>query len=266
MPRDILLQAHAFEVAYGPIKAVKGVDFQVGEGELVAIVGANGAGKTSILNGVLGLAPHRGELVYAGVSLAHMPPHKRVAHGLALVPEGRGILATMSVEENLIMGAYARRRDGSFQIDREIVFDRFPILRERREVAAGLLSGGEQQMLAIGRALMGRPRLLMLDEPSLGLAPLLVGEILEIVQRLRSEGMTVLLVEQNVRQALRIADRAYLLETGRVLLEGRAAELMSSGRVIDAFLGGGNTDAPKEPRPSAVGASAQSSATAGEGC
>lgn len=233
-----MLNACDIGVKYGRIDAVKGVDLRVEDGEIVALVGANGAGKSSILGALAGIVPARGTVELQGDDISNAAPHRRADAGLALVPEGRGMLARMSVRENLLLGGYVCRRSDELEPRIEAVLDRFPQLRERLDLAAGSLSGGEQQMLALGRALVGRPSLLALDEPSLGLAPKLVREVLSIVSELRDEGITVLLVEQNVRQALQIADRAYVLQTGRIILEGPAAELLRGREVSEAFLGG----------------------------
>jgi branched-chain amino acid transport system ATP-binding protein len=233
-----MLDVRDLSVRYGPIHAVKGISLHVAAGEVVALVGANGAGKTSALNAIAGLLPYGGEIALDGETLPPLAAEKRVARGLALVPEGRGILARMSVEENLLMGGYSRRDRRHLAEDAERMMDRFPLLRERRRIAANLLSGGEQQMLAIARALMGRPRLLILDEPSLGLAPMIVERVFAIVEELRRSGLTILLVEQKARQALTVADRAYVLETGRVIAGGKAADLARGSVIADAFLGG----------------------------
>lgn len=246
-----MLDVRDLHVTHGRIAAVRGVDLHIGDREIVALVGANGAGKSSILGALAGVLSARGEVTFDGKPMHRMAPHKRVAAGFALVPEGRGILATMSVHENLLMGGYLRRRADDFDADVDRVYERFPLLRERRSVPAGLLSGGEQQTLAIGRALVGRPRLLALDEPSLGLAPKLIRQMMSLVAELRDEGITVFLVEQNVRQALRIADRAYVLETGEIRLEGPARELLQDPQVKEAFLGGRTDDRPRdETQPS----------------
>lgn len=234
-----MLEVADLRVSYGDIKAVKSVSLNVAQGEIVSVIGANGAGKTSTLKALAGLLDHSGEVTFEGQRLrSGMPPHKRVREGLVLVPEGRSIISEMSVYENLLMGAYAKRRELDPESEAEEILDRFPVLRERKRVAAGLLSGGEQQMLAIGRGLMAKPTLLMLDEPSLGLAPVLVNNVLEIVQGLRDSGITILLVEQKARQALKIADRAYVMETGRVVADGPTSELLTSPVVQEAFLGG----------------------------
>lgn len=233
-----MLKAHDLSVKYGGIAAVKGIDLHVEEGEVVALIGANGAGKTSVLGALAGTLPAEGMTELQSRDISRMQPHRRVSAGLVLVPEGRGILGGMSVHENLLLGGYSRRRDGDLESDIASVLERFPVLRERSALSAASLSGGEQQMLAIARALVARPRLLALDEPSLGLAPRLVRQVLSIIGELRDEGITILLVEQNVRQALQIADRAYVLQTGRITLEGPADELLARPEVREAFLGG----------------------------
>lgn len=251
-----MLSLSDLHVKYGRIEAVKGVDLRVDEGEIVALVGANGAGKTSILGALAGILLATGTVELHGKDISRTAPHRRAHAGLALVPEGRGILAGMSVRENLMLGGYVRRR--SNDIERRIadVLDRFPQLRERIDLPAGSLSGGEQQMLALGRALVARPALLALDEPSLGLAPKLVREVLAIVRELRDDGITVLLVEQNVRQALQIADRAYVLQTGKIILEGPAQELLHDPEVKEAFLGAQVDAAAKGNRAPATKAAA----------
>ena len=227
-------------VAYGAILAVRGITLSVGTGELVALIGSNGAGKTTTLRTISGLLrPRAGRLTYEGADLTRLPPHEVVARGIVQVPEGRQIFGGLTVRENLLLGTTARRRDSAaIDEDLERVFALFPILRERRGQPGGTLSGGEQQMLAIGRALMARPKLLLLDEPSLGLAPLVVNRIFEVIARLKSEGTTILLVEQNARKALAIADRAYVMETGRIVLSGPAPGLAANPAVERAYLGG----------------------------
>ena len=233
-----ILQVNDFHVYYGSIHAVKGVSFEVNEGEIVTLIGANGAGKSTVLNTVSGLLhPKSGSVVFEGKDLKGVSAHKIVERGLAQVPEGRHVFLQMTVEDNLEMGAYTQ--PGS-TIDAGIadVYERFPRLKERRRQIAGTLSGGEQQMLAMGRALMSRPKLLMLDEPSMGLAPILVEQIFDIVRELHAAGTTILLVEQNAQAALSVADRAYVLETGRITLSGTGKELMASDAVRKAYLGG----------------------------
>jgi branched-chain amino acid transport system ATP-binding protein len=237
MPETPLLQVSNLCVSYGNIKAVKGVSLAVHPGEIVALIGANGAGKSTILRALAGLLAATGEVRFANTSFGRGDITRRIGKGLVLVPEGRGILGQMTVGENLLMGAYARR-DRAVNQDMEAVFERFPLLKERRDLPATLLSGGEQQTLAIGRALLAKPRLLMLDEPSLGLSPIMVQKIFDIVRDLQRGGITILLVEQKARQTLKVADRAYLLETGLVVAEGPAAQLAEGSTVADAFLGG----------------------------
>ena len=231
-----VLQVENINVYYGSIHAVKDVSFHVEQGEVVTLIGANGAGKSTTLNTVAGLLHSRtGSVRFMGEELRHVPSHKLVGRGMALVPEGRRIFQHMTVQENLDMGGYCR--SGDMSADIESVFERFPRLKERRRQVAGTLSGGEQQMLAMGRALMGRPKLLMLDEPSMGLAPLLVEQIFDIIRQLHADGTTILLVEQNAEMALRIANRAYVLETGHVAMSGSAADLAQDDRVRRAYLG-----------------------------
>lgn len=237
-----LLEVRNLHVYYGRIQALKGVSLDVNEGEIVAIIGANGAGKTTLLRAISGLLPAReGDILLEGHSIRGLPPERIVALGIAHVPERRQLFTTMSVIDNLILGAYYRyrRREPRTKVqeDLEAVFSIFPILRERQHQRAGTLSGGQQQMLAIGRALMARPRLLLLDEPSLGLAPLLVRELFRVIAQLRERGVTVLLVEQNARAALRVADRGYVLETGTVALSGTAEELSANPEVRHSYLG-----------------------------
>jgi branched-chain amino acid transport system ATP-binding protein len=233
-----LLVVRALAVRYGGIRAVKGIDLEVRAGEVVSLIGANGAGKSTTLRALAGLIPvAAGEAAFAGVPLAGVPTHRRVARGLALVPEGRGVFPRLTVEENLLMGAYTRDDRPSIRQGLERAYALFPRLGERKGQTAGTLSGGEQQMLAIGRALMGQPRLLMLDEPSLGLAPLLVEKIFETLGAVAAEGVTLLLVEQNARRALELSDRAYVLESGRVAFSGDAAALLADPRVRAAYLG-----------------------------
>ena len=233
-----ILQVNDLHVYYGSIHAVKGVSFSVNEGEIVTLIGANGAGKSTVLNTVSGLLhPRSGSVFFAGADLKGVAPHRIVERGLAQVPEGRHVFLQMTVEENLEMGAYTQP-GSSVAPGIADVYARFPRLKERRRQVAGTLSGGEQQMLAMGRALMSRPKLLMLDEPSMGLAPILVEQIFDIIRELHAAGTTILLVEQNAQAALSVADRAYVLETGRVPLSGTGKELMASDAVRKAYLGG----------------------------
>lgn len=232
-----ILKIEDMHVYYGAIHAIKGVSFCVNEGEIVALIGANGAGKSTILKTISGLMhPRSGVIEFMGENIAHTDAYKLLRHGLAHVPEGRRIFLQMSVQENLEMGAYINREVS--KEDLNMVFELFPRLKERRKQVAGTLSGGEQQMLAMSRALMSHPKLLMLDEPSMGLAPILVDQIFDIITRLHSAGTTILLVEQNARKALAVADRAYVLETGKISLSGMGAELSQSDAVRKAYLGG----------------------------
>jgi branched-chain amino acid transport system ATP-binding protein len=246
-PKSILT-LRDLAVSYGHIEAVAGIDMALAEGSITALVGANGAGKSTTLMAISGLLkPRRGSILLdAGASdesgeqveLVGMAPHRIVKHGVAQVAEGRAILTTLSIAENLALGAYTRKDKAQAQRDLDWVYSLFPVLAQRRAGLAGNLSGGEQQMLAIGRALMAKPRVLLLDEPSMGLAPLMVREIFRIVADINKTGLTILLVEQNVRQALRIAQRGYVLENGRIVLTGSGAELLDNPRVADAYLGG----------------------------
>ena len=247
-----LLEVRDLHVAYGHVEAVRGVDFDVPDGAIVALIGANGAGKTSTLLALSGLAPaRRGLIRFRGETITRLPPHAIVRRGIVQVPEGRQVLARMSVTENLLMGAYQRRDAAGIRSDLDAQYSRFPVLHERRALPAGSLSGGEQQMLAIARALMARPRLLLLDEPSMGLAPLLVNEIFSTLQRIHAENTTILLVEQNARKALAISDHAYVLEAGRIILSGSGAELAANESVTEAYLGRGGGAAPTPgPLPS----------------
>ena len=233
-----ILKVENMNVYYGAIHAIKGISFHVDQGEVVTLIGANGAGKSTTLQTVSGLLRSRtGSIQFCGESISGMPSHKIVEKGLAQVPEGRRIFLQMSVEENLEMGAYTQSSSG-VEADLAKVYAQFPRLKERRRQIAGTLSGGEQQMLAIGRALMSHPRLLMLDEPSMGLAPILVEQIFDIIRQLHEEGTTILLVEQNAQMALSVADRAYVMETGKITLSGTGAELAASDEVKKAYLGG----------------------------
>lgn len=234
-----MLTIKNLNVYYGAIHAVKDLNLEVGDGEIVTLIGSNGAGKSTTLHTISGLIkPKTGSILYKGNEIVGIPAHKLVGQGLVQVPEGRHVFAEMTVMENLDIGAYLRKDKDGIARDKEKVFEKFPRLKERISQTAGTLSGGEQQMLAMGRALMSRPQLLLLDEPSMGLAPLLVREIFSIIKEINSEGTTVLLVEQNANMALSIADRAYVLETGRVVLSGTAAELAASEAVQKAYLGG----------------------------
>jgi branched-chain amino acid transport system ATP-binding protein len=232
-----LLKVYEANVYYGQIHAIKGVSFEVNEGEIVSLIGANGAGKSTILRTISGLLRSRtGVVSFMGKSIGALPAHKIVKMGLAQVPEGRRIFLQMTVMENLEMGAYTQKKPSEEDLAR--IYERFPRLKERRKQVAGTLSGGEQQMLAMGRALMSRPKMIMLDEPSMGLAPILVEQIFEIIAELHASGTTILLVEQNADMALRIASRAYILETGRIVLTGTGQELAESPEVQRAYLGG----------------------------
>jgi branched-chain amino acid transport system ATP-binding protein len=231
-----LLQLEDLSVAYGQVEAVRGVTLAVPEGSLVALIGANGAGKSSTLAAVSGLVrPAGGRVRFAGQDITSWPSHRRVADGIVQVPEGREILVSMSVRENLELGAWHQRDDLGARID-EVVAG-FPVLAQRMSLSAGSLSGGEQQMLAIARALLARPRVLLMDEPSMGLAPMLVDEVFDVIDRIRHDGTTVLLVEQNAHRALAAADHGYVMETGEIVLDGPADELLSNSRVIEAYLG-----------------------------
>ena len=233
-----ILKVDDINVYYGSIHAIKGISFEVNEGEIVTLIGANGAGKSTTLNTISGLLRSKtGHIEFMGEPLNHVPSHKVVSKGLALVPEGRRIFLQMSVQENLDMGAFSRR-GGNIDADMERVFEQFPRLKERRKQVAGTLSGGEQQMLAMGRALMSNPKLLMLDEPSMGLAPILVEQIFDIVRELNQHGTTILLVEQNANMALSVAHRGYVLETGKIVATGTGAELLEDEAVKKAYLGG----------------------------
>ena len=233
-----ILTVDNINVYYGSIHAIKGVSFEVNQGEIVTLIGANGAGKSTTLNTVAGLLHSKtGSITFLGENLGHLPCHKTVSKGLALVPEGRRVFLQMSVQENLEMGAYTKPGSG-VAADLEHVYELFPRLKERMRQTAGTLSGGEQQMLAMGRALMSHPKLLMLDEPSMGLAPILVEQIFDIIRSLHKAGTTILLVEQNAQAALSVADRGYVLETGKVVTTGTGAELLASPVIKKAYLGG----------------------------
>ncbi len=233
-----MLEVKGLNVYYGMIHAIKDASFEVGEGEVVALIGANGAGKTTILHTVTGLLHAKsGSVTFEGQDLTHTPAHKIVSMGISHVPEGRRVFSDLSVYENLMMGAYTRSDKAEIAQSLEMVYERFPRLKERRSQPAGTLSGGEQQMLAMGRALMSSPRLLLMDEPSMGLSPLFVSEIFKIIEEVSAQGVTVLLVEQNAKKALSIADRAYVLETGKVVMAGPASELMNNDAIKAAYLG-----------------------------
>ena len=233
-----MLEVRDLEVYYGVIKAIKGISFDVNEGEIIALIGANGAGKTTILHTVTGLiSPKHGSITFEGHNLVKTPPHKIVSLSMAHVPEGRRVFAQLSVLENLKLGAYTRRDSAEIAESLKMVYERFPRLEERKNQLAGTLSGGEQQMLAMGRALMSKPKIILMDEPSMGLSPILVSEIFDIIRSISEAGTTVLLVEQNAKKALAIADRAYVLETGNITLEGKASDLANNDSVKKAYLG-----------------------------
>ncbi len=235
---EAILKVDNINVYYGAIHAIKGISFHVDEGEVVTLIGANGAGKSTTLNTISGLLRSKtGSVEFMGKSLNRTPAHKIVSQGLALVPEGRRVFLQMTVQENLEMGAFTQKNSG-VAADLEMVYEQFPRLKERFKQTAGTLSGGEQQMLAMGRALMSHPKLLMLDEPSMGLAPILVEQIFEIIQNLHKAGTTILLVEQNAQAALSVADRGYVLETGKIVTTGSGKELLSSPEIKKAYLGG----------------------------
>ncbi|HJD03633.1 MAG: ABC transporter ATP-binding protein [Mediterraneibacter sp.] len=233
-----MLEVKDLEVYYGVIQAIKGVSFQVNQGEVIALIGANGAGKTTILHTITGLlSPKRGSVMFEGKEITKVPAHKIVSMGMAHVPEGRRVFAELSVYENLKMGAYTRKDKKEIEESLANVYKRFPRLEERKNQMAGTLSGGEQQMLAMGRALMSKPKIILMDEPSMGLSPIMVNEIFDIIRAVSEGGTTVLLVEQNAKKALGIADRAYVLETGKIVLEGKAEELLENDSIKKAYLG-----------------------------
>lgn len=233
-----MLEVKDLEVYYGMIQAIKGVSFEVNKGEVIALIGANGAGKTTILHTVTGLiAPKAGTILFEGKDITKVPAHKIVSMGMAHVPEGRRVFAELSVYENLKMGAYTRKDKNEIEESLSNVYKRFPRLEERKNQLAGTLSGGEQQMLAMGRALMSKPQIILMDEPSMGLSPIMVNEIFDIIQAVSESGTTVLLVEQNAKKALSIADRAYVLETGNIVLEGKAKDLLEDDSIKKAYLG-----------------------------
>ena len=233
-----LLEVKDLQVYYGMIQALKGISFEVGQGEVVALIGANGAGKTTTLHAVTGLLPIKnGTVTLAGTEITKIPPHKIVEMGMAHVPEGRRVFANLTVYQNLRMGAYTRKDKQEYEETLNMVYEKFPRLKERRNQPAGTLSGGEQQMLAIGRALMSKPKIMLMDEPSMGLSPIYVNEIFQIIQEVSAAGTTVLLVEQNAKKALSIADRAYVLETGKIVLDGKASDLLNDESIKKAYLG-----------------------------
>ena len=235
-----MLEIKDIEVYYGMIQAIKGISFEVNKGEIVALIGANGAGKTTTLQTITGLLkPQKGSVIFEKKDISKVPAHNIVSMGMSHVPEGRRVFAQLSVYENLKLGAFTRRRDHKeFEETLTRIYDRFPRLKERRNQLAGTLSGGEQQMLSMGRALMAKPRIIVMDEPSMGLSPILVSEIFSIIEEVSASGTTILLVEQNAKKALAIADRAYVLETGKIVLQGDAKELLLDDRIKKAYLGG----------------------------
>ena len=233
-----MLEIKDLEVNYGMIKAIKGISFEVNQGEIIALIGANGAGETTILHTITGLVPaHTGEIFFNGTNLTKVKAHKIVGMGMAHVPEGRRVFQQLTVYQNLMMGAYTVKDKKSIGDTLDMIYKRFPRLEERKNQVAGTLSGGEQQMLAMGRALMSKPSIILMDEPSMGLSPLYVNEIFDIIREVNSDGTTVLLVEQNAKKALAIANRAYVLETGKIVLSGDAKELMNDDSVKKAYLG-----------------------------
>lgn len=233
-----MLEIKDLQVYYGMIQAIKGVSFEVNQGEVIALIGANGAGKTTILHTITGLlSPKAGSVMFEGKDITKIPAHKIVSMGMAHVPEGRRVFAELTVLQNLKMGAYTRRDKDEIEQTLRTVYDRFPRLEERKNQLAGTLSGGEQQMLAMGRALMSHPKIILMDEPSMGLSPIFVNEIFDIIEQVSKSGTTVLLVEQNAKKALSIADRAYVLETGNIVLEGNANDLLNDDSIKKAYLG-----------------------------
>lgn len=233
-----MLEVKDLEVYYGVIQAIKGISFHVDKGEVIALIGANGAGKTTTLHTVTGLiSPKKGHVLFEGKDITKVPAHKIVSMGMAHVPEGRRVFAELSVYENLKMGAYTRKDKNEIEESLKNVYKRFPRLEERKNQMAGTLSGGEQQMLAMGRALMSKPKIILMDEPSMGLSPIMVNEIFDIIRSVSESGTTVLLVEQNAKKALSIADRAYVLETGKIVLEGKAKDLLEDDSIKKAYLG-----------------------------
>ena len=233
-----MLEVKDLEVYYGMIQAIKGISFEVNKGEAIALIGANGAGKTTTLHTITGLlSPKKGSVMFEGKDITKIPAHKIVSMGMAHVPEGRRVFADLSVYENLKLGAYTRKDKENLNKDLESIYERFPRLAERKNQSAGTLSGGEQQMLAMGRALMSKPSIILMDEPSMGLSPILVNEIFDIIESISKSGTTVLLVEQNAKKALSIADRAYVLETGKIVTSGKASELLEDDSIKKAYLG-----------------------------
>ncbi len=233
-----MLEIKDLKVSYGMIQAIKGISFEVNKGEVIALIGANGAGKTTILHTITGLlSADSGSVTYEGKDITRMPGHKIVSMGIAHVPEGRRVFANMTVLQNLKLGAYTRKDKAEIAETLEMVYTRFPRLKERKNQLAGTLSGGEQQMLAMGRALMSHPQIILMDEPSMGLSPIFVNEIFDIIEEVSKSGTTVLLVEQNAKKALSIADRAYVLETGNIVLDGKASELLDNDSIKKAYLG-----------------------------
>ena len=233
-----MLEVKDLEVYYGMIQAIKGISFEVKKGEVIALIGANGAGKTTTLHTITGLlSPKKGSVIFEGKDITKIPAHKIVSMGMAHVPEGRRVFADLSVYENLKLGAYTRKDKENLNKDLENIYKRFPRLAERKNQSAGTLSGGEQQMLAMGRALMSKPSIILMDEPSMGLSPILVNEIFDIIESISKSGTTVLLVEQNAKKALSIADRAYVLETGKIVTSGKASELLEDDSIKKAYLG-----------------------------
>lgn len=233
-----MLEVKDLEVYYGMIQAIKGISFEVNKGEVIALIGANGAGKTTTLHTITGLlSPKKGSVMFEGKDITKIPAHKIVSMGMAHVPEGRRVFADLSVYENLKLGAYTRKDKENLNKDLESIYERFPRLAERKNQSAGTLSGGEQQMLAMGRALMSKPSIILMDEPSMGLSPILVNEIFDIIESISKSGTTVLLVEQNAKKALSIADRAFVLETGKIVTSGKASELLEDDSIKKAYLG-----------------------------
>ena len=233
-----MLEVKDLEVYYGMIQAIKGISFEVNQGEVIALIGANGAGKTTTLHTITGLlSPKKGSVMFEGTDITKIPAHKIVENGLAQVPEGRRVFPSLSVLQNLKLGAYTRKDKKEIDDTLKMIYERFPRLEERKNQPAGTLSGGEQQMLAMGRALMSKPRIILMDEPSMGLSPIFVNEIFDIIKQVSASGTTVLLVEQNAKKALSIADRGYVLETGKIVKEGKASDLLNDEAVKKAYLG-----------------------------